>query len=61
MIKGLGLPVERSVTLAAILIELPFMYVFMAVYAPLLLCLVLFILMAFIAFGILMLAYKGII
>lgn len=60
MVKGLGLPVERSVTLAAILIELPFMYVFMAVYAPLLLGLVLFLLMAFLTLGILMLADKGI-
>jgi len=60
MVKGLGLPVERSVTFAAILIELPFMYVFMAVYAPLLLGFVLFILMAFLTLGILMLADKGI-
>ncbi len=61
MVKGLGLPVERSVTLAAILIELPFMYVFMAVYAPLLLGFVLFILMAFLALSILMLADKRIV
>jgi len=58
MVKGLGLPVEWSVALAAVLIELPFMYVLMAVYAPLLLGLVLFLLMAFIAFGILMFANK---
>lgn len=59
MVKGLGLPVERSVTLAAILIKLAFMYVFMAVYAPFCLCLILFILMAFLTLGILMLANKG--
>lgn len=60
MVKGLWLPVERSVTLAAILIELPFVYVFMTVNAPLILCLILLVLMAFLALGVLMLADKGI-
>ena len=60
MVKGLGLPVEWSVALAAVLIELPFMYVLMAVNTSLILGLVLFLLMAFIAFGILMFADKGV-
>ncbi len=58
MVKGLRLPVERSVALAAILIELAFMYVLMAFYAFFLLCLVLLVLMAFFTPGILMLANK---
>jgi len=60
MVECLRLPVERSVALAAILIELPFVYIFMAVYALLRLGLVLLVLMAFIALGILMFADKGV-
>lgn len=60
MIKGLRLPVKRSMTLAAILVKLAFMYIFMAINASLVLGLILLLLMAFIALCVLMLANKGV-